>query len=228
MRSDTLAKIKIQEGRIDMRSIQLVIKRCFDVLSTGVVTIILLPFWGIIVILMKLTMPGPIFFKQERIGKNFRPFEVLKFRTMKVDKDAEKNFKIEKDVDRITPLGKFLRRSKLDETPQMLNVLKGDMSVVGPRPTVKQRVEEYAEGQKIRLSMRPGLTGVSQVSGNVMLSWPKRIEYDCEYVNKFTIWLDIKIIIRTIAVVIFGEEKFISDEDKRNNINPVYDLTHKK
>lgn len=210
-----------------MRSIQLAIKRCFDILSTGIATIILLPFWGLLAILMKLTMPGPIFFKQERIGKNFKPFMVLKFRTMKVDKEAEKNFRIEKDAERITPLGKFMRRSKLDETPQLLNVLKGDMSVVGPRPTVRQRVEEYPESQEIRLSMRPGLTGISQVSGNVMLSWARRIQYDCNYVKGFSLWLDIKIIIKTIAVVFLGEEKFVSDEDRLNYKNPAYDLTHK-
>ena len=107
-----------------MRKLQLFIKRCCDVFVCGICTVLISPFWLIIVILMKLTMPGPILFKQERIGKNFKPFMVLKFRTMKVDKEAEKNFKIEKDLERITTLGKILRRTKLDETPQLINVLR--------------------------------------------------------------------------------------------------------
>lgn len=210
-----------------MRGIQLAIKRCFDVFMSGICIIVLLPFWLLIVIAMKITMPGPIFFKQERVGKNFRRFQVLKFRTMKVDKDAEKSFNYEKDLDRITVLGKFLRRTKLDETPQLINILRGDMSIVGPRPTVPQRVEEFYEGQEIRVSMAPGLTGNSQVRGNVLLSWPRRIEYDCQYVKNFSIFLDIKIILKTVMVVIFGEERYISEEDLKNYRNPFYDITHK-
>lgn len=210
-----------------MRGIQLAIKRCFDVFMSGICIIVLLPFWLLIVIVMKITMPGPIFFKQERVGKNFRRFQVLKFRTMKVDKDAEKSFNYEKDLDRITVLGRFLRRTKLDETPQLINILRGDMSIVGPRPTVPQRVEEFYEGQEIRVSMAPGLTGNSQVRGNVLLSWPRRIEYDCQYVKNFSIFLDIKIILKTMMVVIFGEERYISEEDLKNYRNPFYDITHK-
>lgn len=210
-----------------MRSIQLIIKRCFDILASGVCILILLPFWLLIIILMKITMPGPIFFKQERVGKNFKPFMILKFRTMKVDKEAEKNFSFERDLDRITALGKFLRRSKIDETPQLVNIFKGDMSIVGPRPTVPQRIEEFHEGQEIRLSMSPGLTGVSQVNGNVLLSWPRRIEYDCQYVKEFSLELDIQIILKTVKVVFFGEEKYISEEDLKYHRNPFYDITHK-
>lgn len=211
-----------------MRKIQLVIKRIFDILVSFLCSIIIFPVWVLIIILMKITMPGPIFFRQERIGKNFKPFMVLKFRTMKTDKDAEENFKIEKDIERITVLGKVLRRTKLDETPQLINILKGDMSIVGPRPTVPQRVEEFYEGQEVRLKMSPGLTGISQVRGNVLLSWPRRIEYDCQYVKDFSLWLDIKIIFKTIMVVLFGEERYISDYDLKNNRNPFYEITHTK
>ena len=210
-----------------MKSIQLTIKRCFDILASGVCIFILLPFWLLIMVMMKIMMPGPIFFKQERVGKNFKPFKVLKFRTMKVDQEAEKNFSFEKDLDRITVLGKFLRRSKLDETPQLINIFKGNMSIVGPRPTVPQRVEEFNEGQELRLSISPGLTGLSQVNGNVLLSWPRRIEYDCQYVKEFSLWLDIKIIFKTIKVIVFGEEKYISEEDLKYHRNPFYDITHK-
>lgn len=210
-----------------MKKCQLKIKRVADFLISSVCIIVCSPFWLITVLAMKITMPGPVFFKQERIGKEFRPFMVLKFRTMKVDKSAEKNFAIEKDLERITPLGAFLRRSKIDETPQLLNIWKGDMSIVGPRPTVRQRVEEFPDGQEVRLSMSPGLTGLAQVSGNVLLSWPRRIEYDCQYVGEFNLLLDMKIILKTVLVVLFGEEKYISRDDLKNYRNPVYDMTHK-
>lgn len=209
-----------------MRQFQLLLKRCFDIIISGVCILVLLPFWLVIIILMKITMPGPILFKQERVGKNFEFFMILKFRTMKVDIEAEKNFKIEKDLQRITALGRVLRRTKLDETPQLINILTGKMSIVGPRPTVLQRIEEFREGQDIRLSMPPGLTGISQVSGNVLLSWSRRVEYDCQYVKQFSLLLDIKIIIKTVMIVICGEEKYISEDDLKNHRNPFYDTTH--
>lgn len=209
-----------------MRTVQLFLKRAFDIAASGMAVLLLCPFWALIALLMKCTMPGPVFFGQERIGRNFVPFRILKFRTMKVDHDAEHNFRIEKDIERITPLGRFLRRTKLDETPQLLNVLRGDMSVVGPRPTVRQRIQEYSDGQPVRLSMRPGLTGISQVNGNVLLSWPRRIEYDCLYVRSFSLWLDAKIVFKTLAVILLGEERFISSDDLAKHKNPIYDTTH--
>ena len=207
-----------------VRKVNLFIKRLFDIVVSLIGIVICLPFWLITVVLMKITMPGPIFFKQERIGRRFESFNVLKFRTMKVDNEAESKFQIEKDKQRITTLGKVLRRTKIDETPQLINVFVGDMSLVGPRPTVRQRVEEFYEGQELRLQMRPGMTGISQVSGNVLLSWPRRIEYDCEYVKTFNVWKDIVILFKTVNVVIFGEEKYISKEDLEEYRNPFYDI----
>ena len=209
------------------RKLNLLVKRFFDIIISSIGIIICALFWFVIVILIKVLMPGPIFFKQDRIGKNFKIFSVLKFRTMKVDRDAEKNFKIEKDKERITFLGNILRRTKLDETPQLINVLKGDMSLVGPRPTVQQRVDEYPEHQKKRLSMRPGMTGLAQVRGTVLLSWSRRIQYDCEYVERFTVFLDLKILINTVGVILFGEEKYISENDLLRYKNPIYDNVRK-
>lgn len=206
-----------------VRKINFFIKRTFDIIMSSVGIVICLPFWIIIVIFMKLTMPGPIFFKQERVGKDFKVFSILKFRSMRVDKDAEKNFAVEKDKERITALGKILRRTKLDETPQLINVLLGDMSLIGPRPNVQKRIDECPENQNKRLSMRPGMTGLSQVRGNILLSWPRRIEYDCEYVDRFSVLLDIKILISTVKVVFFGEEKYISADDLKYYKNPDYD-----
>ena len=105
-----------------IRKIQIFIKRFFDILISGISILIISPLWLLIILLMKLTMPGPIFFKQERVGKNFKIFMIFKFRTMKVDKEAEDNFRIEKDQERLTPLGKLLRRTKIDETPQLINI----------------------------------------------------------------------------------------------------------
>lgn len=210
-----------------MRKLNLLIKRFFDIIVSSIGIIICALFWLVILILIKILMPGPVFFKQDRVGKNFKIFSVLKFRTMKVDQDAEKNFKIEKDKERITFLGNILRRTKLDETPQLINVLKGDMSLVGPRPTVQQRVDEYPEYQRKRLSMRPGMTGLAQTRGNVLLSWPRRIQYDCEYVERFTVFLDLQILINTVGVILLGEEKYISEKDLSSYKNPVYDNVRK-
>lgn len=209
-----------------MKKVQLFIKRCMDILVSSLCIIIISPIWLAIIVAMKITMPGSIFFRQERAGKNFKPFMILKFRTMRSDENAEKNFVIEKDIDRITPLGKILRRTKLDETPQLINILKGEMSIVGPRPIVLQRTKEFSDGQDIRLSMSPGLTGISQVSGNVLLSWERRIYYDCKYVKDFSLWLDLKIVVKTIGVVLRGEERYISEYDLKHYRNPFYDITH--
>lgn len=206
-----------------IRKVNLAIKRLFDILVSVIGIILCSPVWGIIFFVMKITMPGPIFFKQERVGKKFELFSVIKFRSMRIDEESERNFQIQNDKNRITWFGNILRRTKLDETPQLINVLLGDMSLVGPRPTVKQRIDEYSDGQEIRLSMRPGMTGISQISGNVLLSWPRRIEYDCRYVREFNIFLDLRILLNTIKVVLCGEEKFISDEDAVHNKNPIYD-----
>lgn len=206
-----------------LRKANLAVKRLFDILISMVGIIVCFPFWVIIIFVMKITMPGPVFFKQERVGKGFEIFSVIKFRSMKVDKESEKNFKIQNDKNRITWFGNILRRTKLDESPQLINVLLGDMSLVGPRPTVKQRVDEYPDGQELRLSMKPGMTGISQISGNILLSWPRRIEYDCRYVQEFNVFLDLKILLATVKVVLCGEEKFISNEDELYHKNPIYD-----
>lgn len=157
-------------------------------------------------------MPGPIFFIQERVGRNKKIFNVFKFRTMKVDREAEKNLDFSKDEERLTKTGRFLRRVKIDELPQLINVLKGDMSLVGPRPTVMEQVERYTNYQIKRLNMKPGMTGLAQVNGNILLPWEQRIEYDIEYVTKFSILLDCKILLKTVGIIILGEEKFKKDE----------------
>lgn len=190
-------------------------KRLIDIVGSGLGIVILLPILLFTIILIKLTMPGPIFFKQERVGKNEKTFKILKFRTMKVDKEAEKKMDFSKDRDRITRLGKILRRTKIDELPQLFHVFIGDMSLVGPRPTVMKQVHQYTDRQKKRLEMRPGMTGLAQVNGNITLDWEQRIEYDIEYVSGFSLYLDLKILLKTIAIVLLGEGKFKKERSKK-------------
>ena len=191
-----------------MKQINLVIKRVVDLLGSGIGLIIISPILLITIVLLEIFMPGPVFFKQERVGKNGKLFNILKFRSMKVDKKAEESHDFSKDEERKTPFGNLIRRLKIDELPQLINVFRGDMSLVGPRPTVKEQTDLYNAYQRQRLNMRPGMTGLAQVNGNISLSWDERIEYDVEYVNKFSMLLDLKILLKTIAVVIYGENKF--------------------
>ena len=191
------------------RKLNLYIKRIFDVTISSVGLIISMPFWLIGILGIVITMPGPVFFQQERIGKDGKPFHVLKLRTMKVDKTLETSRDMSRDNERRTPWGDFLRRIKIDELPQLINVLKGDMSLVGPRPTVYEHVVLYDEREKHRLDMRPGMTGLAQINGNASLVWEDRIEYDLRYIKDFTVLLDLHILIGTVKVVLFGEDKFV-------------------
>ena len=196
-----------------MRQFNLALKRLLDLLGSGIGLIIISPILLITVILLELFMPGPVFFRQERVGKNGRTFDILKFRSMKVDKNAEKNHDFTKDEERKTPFGNIIRRLKIDELPQLINVFCGDMSLVGPRPTVKEQTDLYNDYQRQRLNMRPGMTGLAQVNGNISLTWDERIDYDVDYVTNFTFLLDIKILLKTVVVVIFGEDKFKKTKD---------------
>lgn len=191
-----------------MRRLNLAIKRTADIIFSAAGLIVLMPVLLISAILLEVFMPGPLFFKQQRVGKNGRLFNILKFRSMKVDKALEASHDFTRDAERMTPFGKLLRRTKIDELPQLWNVLVGDMSLVGPRPTVKEQTDKYNDYQRQRLNMRPGMTGLAQVNGNVSLTWDERFVYDIEYVNNFSVLLDIKILCKTVLVVIMGEEKF--------------------
>lgn len=191
-----------------MRQVDLAIKRAVDFLGSGIGLIVVSPIFLITVILMELFMPGPVFFKQQRVGKNGTLFNILKFRSMKVDKEAEKSHDFTKDAERMTPFGNLIRRLKIDELPQLINVFKGDMSLVGPRPTIKEQTDLYNDYQRQRLKMRPGMTGLAQVNGNISLSWDERIKYDVEYVTNFSVLLDLKILFKTVGVVVFGEAKY--------------------
>lgn len=195
------------------RAIQYGIKRAFDFVVALLLVVLFMPIWIIVAVLVKLTSPGPVFFLQDRPGYHKKIFKIYKFRTMKPGSEKMvKGQEVMKDDDRVTSVGRFLRRTKIDEIPQILNVLKGEMSLIGPRPERVASLEDYDEEISKRLDMLPGMTGLAQVSGNIYLSLKDRYKWDIYYVEHFSILLDLKIIIRTVGVVLRGEEKYVGKD----------------
>ncbi len=189
--------------------LQLGVKRLVDILVALIVVVPLFPLWALIAILIKATSEGPVFFLQDRPGKDKKIFKVFKFRTMRPGSEKMvKGVEVMKDDDRVTAIGRFLRRSKLDEIPQCLNVLRGEMSLIGPRPERVASLADYDEEISKRLNMLPGMTGLAQVSGNIYLDLSERYRLDVYYVEHYSLWLDIKILIRTVGVVLLGEERY--------------------
>ena len=203
--------------KINKKQISLLIKRIFDILVSGIVLIVLLPIFVIIGIFIEIDSRGPVFFVHERVGKDGKIFKAYKLRTMiqGADKKTEGIF-INRDNLYITRMGKFLRRSGIDELPQLINVFKGDMSLVGPRPTLKYQVENYNDIQKQRLLIKPGITGWALINGRNKLTWPERIKLDIWYIENRSSWLDLKILFKTIIVVVNGEDMYADRE--RDNV----------
>lgn len=185
----------------------LAIKRIVDILGSFIGLVLLLPIFLIIAILVKLTSKGPVFFFQERIGKDGNPFFPFKFRTMVVGAiNKGLGVTVSENDDRITSIGKYLRKWGLDELPQLLNVFLGDMSLVGPRPTLRYQVEKYNDFEKKRLLLRPGLAGWALIHGRNSLSWEERIKYDVWYVEHWSLWLDIVIMFKTVYLIFIKQE----------------------
>ena len=176
------------------------IKRLFDLISSFVGLLFLLPVIVLIVLLVRLKIGSPIFFKQRRPGLNGEIFNIVKLRTMNNDRD--KNGNLMSDEIRLTKFGKFLRSTSLDELPGLWNVLKGDMSLVGPRPLLVEYLPLYSERQSRRHKVRPGITGWAQVNGRNAISWDEKFELDVWYVDNKSIWLDVKILWLTVKKVI--------------------------
>lgn len=176
-------------------------KRLLDLL----LVLLAAPFWVPILfgvaVLVRLKLGAPVFFRQPRPGRHGRIFEMVKFRTMTDQRDARGN--LLPDSVRLTPFGRFLRSSSLDELPELWNVLKGDMSLVGPRPLLVQYLERYSPRQARRHEVRPGLTGLAQVMGRNALSWEEKFEWDVRYVETQSLWLDWKILLLTVKAVVF-------------------------
>lgn len=191
------------------QTVQCAIKRLADIMISLVVLILFFPVWLLVAVLIKVTSPGPVFFLQDRPGKDRKIIKVYKFRSMRLGSEKMvKGVEVMRDDDRVTPIGRFIRRTKIDEIPQCLNVLKGEMSLIGPRPERIASLEDYDEEISKRLNMRPGMTGLAQVSGNIYLSLADRYRLDVYYVEHFSLWLDIRILFRTVGVVLLGEERY--------------------
>ncbi|UCE59106.1 MAG: sugar transferase [Phycisphaerales bacterium] len=182
-------------------------KRVFDVIFAGALLIALSPLFLLTVVLVKLTSAGPGFFSQDRAGKDGRIFRVLKFRTMSAARTPDPKELVPLDHPDITALGRVLRRLKIDEMPQLLHVLSGDMSLIGPRPTLPDQVEAYDDFRRQRLLVRPGVTGLAQVNGNTSVPWDQRILYDIAYVRRCGLLMDLGILLRTVLVLFAGEQR---------------------
>ena len=207
-----------------MRKCQLFIKRAFDIIAsfTLIVLLIAIPVFIVVPILIRLTSKGPAVFTQERVGKNGKIFKIYKFRTMRIPEDSlDENGEILSPKERITKVGRFLRKTSIDELMQLFNILGGSMSFVGPRPTLPYQTERYTEEQKKRHDMRPGVTGWAQVNGRNDLTWTQKIEYDVEYIEKFSLWFDIKIFFRTVGVVFGMKGIAFTKDDAINAKEPV-------
>ena len=190
-------------------------KRIFDIILGSILLVIFIPFFSVVATLIKITSSGSVFFLQKRCGKNRREFKMYKFRTMIKDAESLKK-KLKSDVDgpmfkmkndpRITSIGRFLRRWSLDELPQLFNVLKGEMSLVGPRPLSNDEMTRNNEWKETRLSVKPGVTGLWQITGKSSGKFSDWIKYDTEYVKKRSLFFDFKILFLTITAVLKNKE----------------------
>jgi lipopolysaccharide/colanic/teichoic acid biosynthesis glycosyltransferase len=183
-------------------------KRALDLTAALLLCLVLSPLALIVALLIKLDSPGPVFYRQARLGLHQRPFSILKFRSMTIDeqRDTSQTFNNSPGV---TRTGKLIRRCKIDELPQIINIVLGDMSFVGPRPSLPDLVEQIDPEYHRRYHVRPGLTGLAQTNGNVYIDWATRCQYDLEYIDNLSLLNDIKIVFKTVLVVLFGEDRFI-------------------
>ena len=181
----------------------LILKRGVDLVASSIGLIILSPALAAIAILIRVTMGTPVLFRQLRPGRHGQPFTILKFRTMSAVRDSQG--RLLPDEFRLTPLGRFLRSSSLDELPQLLNVFKGELSLVGPRPLLMKYMTLYSARQLRRHNVMPGITGWAQVCGRNQLSWDEKLELDAWYAEHWSNWLDVKILFKTVGSVIKSE-----------------------
>jgi lipopolysaccharide/colanic/teichoic acid biosynthesis glycosyltransferase len=181
------------------------VRRAFDVAVSGAALAVLSPFLGAATVAIRLESPGSPIYRQRRVGKDGREFDVLKLRTMVTGAEhMGRGLAVSEGDTRITRVGRFLRRTSLDEVPNLINVLRGEMSIIGPRPTVPVQVERYTERQRGRLALKPGITGWAQVNGRTELSWDERIELDLWYIEHRSPRLDAIILWRTARMVLGG------------------------
>lgn len=192
-------------------------KRVLDFLLSLIAIIVLSPILLIVAILVRVKLGSPVIFKQKRPGKNEKIFTLYKFRTMTDEKDKEGN--LLPDSERLTKFGKTLRSTSLDEILELFNILKGDMSIIGPRPLLVKYLPYYTEEERHRHDIRPGLTGLAQIHGRNATGWSERFKYDVDYVNNITFLGDIKIIMKTIIKVIKKEDILVGNEHIMKNLD---------
>ncbi len=185
------------------------IKRGLDFLLSFIGIVVLSPVLIVLALLVRFKLGSPVLFKQERPGKNEKIFTLCKFRTMTDKRDGEGN--LLPDSERLTKFGKLLRATSLDELPELFNILKGDMSIIGPRPLLVSYLPYYTEEEKLRHTVRPGLTGLAQVSGRNFIDWDKRMEKDVEYVKNLSFRMDIKVLWMTVMTV-FGHSDEVAED----------------
>lgn len=193
------------------------IKRILDLILSLMALIVLMPLMIIIGILVRINLGSPIIFKQKRPGKNEKIFTLYKFRTMTDKRDIDGN--LLPDEYRLTKFGKFLRSTSLDELPELINIIKGDMAIVGPRPLLVEYLPYYTEEEKHRHDVRPGLTGLAQVNGRNFLKWDERLKKDLEYINSISVKNDLFIIFRTIINVIKRKDIAVGREHNMLSLN---------
>ena len=193
------------------------IKRTLDLILSLMALIVLMPLMIIIGILVRINLGSPIIFKQKRPGKNEKIFTLYKFRTMTDKRDIDGN--LLPDEYRLTKFGKFLRSTSLDELPELINIIKGDMAIVGPRPLLVEYLPYYTEEEKHRHDVRPGLTGLAQVNGRNLLEWDERLKKDLEYINSISVKNDLFIIFRTIINVIKMKDIAVGREHNMLSLN---------
>ncbi len=184
-------------------------KRCLDFLLSLCGILVLSPVLLVLGVLVRVKLGSPVLFRQERPGKQEKIFTLCKFRTMTDEKDAEG--KLLPDAVRLTRFGKFLRATSLDELPELFNILKGDMSIIGPRPLLVSYLPYYTERERLRHSVRPGLTGLAQVSGRNFIDWDRRLEKDVEYVENLSFRMDLKVLWITVQTVLGHAEEVAED-----------------
>lgn len=190
------------------------LKRAGDLLLAALALLTLSPLMLVAALAIKLTSRGPIFFHQQRAGRAGRCFALIKFRTMLARRTPDPQELVPLNHPDITTVGRLLRRTKIDELPQLFNVLAGHMSVVGPRPTLPDQIERYDLFERRRLQVRPGCTGLAQVNGNIALSWSERIKWDVYYVDNHSFCMDVKILLKTVLVIVAGEQRFLRHIDQ--------------
>lgn len=182
-------------------------KRLMDIAISSVMLVLLLPLLALIALLVKLESRGPVLYRQERAGKDGQPFGLLKFRSMVVDAEhMGLSYEVARNDERITRVGRVLREWGLDELPQLVNVLRGEMSLVGPRAARPEQVELFTPLERHRLKMKPGVTGWALVNGRNLIDWRRRIQLDLWYVEHWSLWLDVRILLKTLWVVLVTRE----------------------